>query len=45
MEKFKPLIKDLIKFYYNDLGNATGGHYRSRLCDGGVSRHIFSTYN
>lgn len=34
MEQFKPFIKDLIKFYYEDLGNSSGGYYHIVLDDG-----------
>ena len=37
MEKHKPFIKDFVKFYYEDLGNLTGGYYHIVLDDGNVS--------
>ncbi len=35
-EKFKPLLKDFIKFYYEDLGNVTGGYLHVVLDDGNL---------
>lgn len=37
MENFKPLIKQLIKFYYEVLGNSTGGYYHIVLDDGNIT--------
>jgi len=36
MENIKPFIKDLIKFYYEDLGNSTGGYFHIVLDDGNI---------
>ena len=36
MENFKPFIKELIKFYYEDLGNSAGGCYHIVLDDGNI---------
>jgi 2-hydroxy-3-keto-5-methylthiopentenyl-1-phosphate phosphatase len=36
MENFKPFIKELIKFYYKDLGNSAGGYFHIVLDDGNI---------
>jgi len=36
MEQYKPFIKDLIKFYYEDLGNSSGGYFHIVLDDGNI---------
>lgn len=36
MHKYKPFIKDLIKFYYEDLGNSAGGNFHIVLDDGNI---------
>jgi 2-hydroxy-3-keto-5-methylthiopentenyl-1-phosphate phosphatase len=42
IDNFKPLIKDLIEFYYQDLGNCTGGAFHIVLDDGNVEdRHVW----
>ena len=37
-EKFKPLLKDFIKFYYGDLENGAGGNLHIALDDGNLSQ-------
>ena len=36
MEKFKPYLLELIKYYYEDLGNGTGGYLHIVLDDGNI---------
>lgn len=36
MEQYKPFIKELIKYYYDDLGNGTGGSLHVVLDDGNL---------
>ncbi len=36
MDKFKPFINELVKFYCLNLGNITGGNYHIVLYDGNV---------
>jgi len=36
-DKFKPLLLDFIKIYYQDLGNSTGGNLHIALDDGNLS--------
>jgi hypothetical protein len=37
MEKFKPLLRDFIRFYYKELGCCTGGNLHIVLDDGNLS--------
>lgn len=37
LDKFKPLVKDFIKFYYDELGNVTGGYLHIVLDDGNIN--------
>jgi len=36
-EKFKPFLKELVDFYYNELGNVAGGSFHISLDDGNLS--------
>lgn len=36
-DNFKPLLSDLVEFYYEDLGNAAGGNLHIALDDGNLS--------
>jgi hypothetical protein len=36
IEKFKPFLRDFIKFYYEDLENGAGGYLHIVLDDGNV---------
>ena len=36
MEYLKPFIKQLIKYYYDELGNGTGGYLHIVLDDGNI---------
>jgi hypothetical protein len=36
IEKLKPFLCDFISFYYNELGNCTGGNYHIVLDDGNL---------
>ena len=37
MEVFKPVIKELIQFYYNNMENGAGGYCHVALDDGNLS--------
>lgn len=37
MENLKPFLNQFVQFYYNDLGNVTGGHLHICLDDGNLS--------
>lgn len=40
-EKFKPFVKDFIKYYYDDLGHSAGGYLHIVLDDGNLEHeHI-----
>ena len=39
MIKFKPHLNDLIKFYYKDLENPTGGYLHVALDDGNLTEN------
>jgi hypothetical protein len=44
IEKFKPLICDLIKYYYNECGYSTGGpHLHYILDDGNIDRDCWES--
>lgn len=38
-DKLKPFLKDFIQYYYNELGNGTGGTLHIALDDGNVSEN------
>jgi hypothetical protein len=40
-EKFKPIIKELIKFYYDQPGNGAGGGILHIILDDGNTDHAF----
>ena len=41
MEAFKPLIKELISYYYRNLDNSAGGYFHIVLDDGNIEHcHI-----